>query len=290
MIISLVNFLCQLGPAFQKLWFGDDGKTNVFADIQKESSALGPVFLSQRRISQHLCAPILNPNARLQCSAPLNYETRHLPPELRDFVLRLGNVDWGFLPGKVSMEPLTLYEFNGGNQMPAAQENLLHLPQFRQGSTDELTQAGEFDFEVFSPYGMPSYVAVFARDTNFKIDSETQPLVTRLSIMCTTTQKKSNTILKADVHQLYHITQRNVHPRAEYDRFDFNERQVVLLRAEDIGLLGLNASEFQYEKRAVFRFQGAVDQVARVTALLIFNNRGLRVRGKQLSVERLVRR
>ena len=282
--------LCQLGPEFQDLWFGEDGKTNVFKDIQAESRRLGPVFLSKRRISQHLCAPILNPNARLQCSAPLNYETRHLPPELRDFVLRLGNVDWGFLPGKVSMEPLTLYEFNGGNQMPAAQENLLHLPQFRQGSTTELTEKGEFDFEVFSPYGMPSYIAVFARDTNFKIDSGTQPLVTRLSIMCSTTQKKSNTILDADVHQLYHITQRNVHPRANFNRFEFNERQVVLLRAEDIGLLGLRASEFQYEKRAVFRLQGTVNQVGRVTALLIFNNRGLRVQGKQLSVERLVRR
>ena len=283
--------LCQLGPEFQDLWFGKNGTTTVFDAIRKESRKLGPVFRSQKRISQHLCAPVLNPNARLQCSAPLNYETRHLPPELRDFVLRLEDVDWSFLPGTITMEPLTLYEFNGGNQKPAAEDNLLHLPQFRQGSTivSGLSDDGKFDFDVFSPYGMPSYIAVFARDTNFTINYLTQPLVTQLSIMCNTTMTKSNTILNADVHQLYHITQRNVHPRAEYDRFDFNKRQVILLRAEDIGLLGLHASEYQYEKRARFRFQGSVDQVARVTALLIFNNRGLYVHGKQLSVERLVR-
>ena len=281
--------LCQMGSEFQALWFGANGTTSVFDAIKAESRQLGPVFRSQRRISQHLCAPILNPNARLHCSAPLNYETRHLPPELRDFVIRLGDVDWSFLPGKVTMEPLTLYEFNGGNQKPATQDNLLHLPQFRQGSTTELTAAGAFDFEVFSPYGMPSYIAVFARDKDFSVQYKTQPLVKRLSIMCNTTMKKSNTILNADVHQLYHITQRNVHPRSHYTRDDFNDRQVVLLRAEDIGLLGLDPSEYQYEKRAVFRFQGTVDQVGRVTALLIFNNRGLYVHGKQLSVERLVR-
>ena len=281
--------LCQMGPDFQDLWFGEDGTTTVFDAIKAESRLLGPVFRSRKRISQHLCAPILNPNARLQCSAPLNYETRHLPPELRDFVIRLQNVDWSFLPGKVEMEPLTLYEFNGGNQTPAVQDNLLHLPQFRQGSTLAITDDGKFDFEVFSPYGMPSYLAVFVRDTDFRINYKTQPIVTQLSIMCNTTMKKSNTVLNADVHQLYHITQRNVHPRAEYDRFDFNKRQVILLRAEDIGLVGLKPSEYQYEKRAVFRFQGSVDQIGEVTALLIYNNRGLYVHGKQLSVERLVR-
>ena len=282
--------ICQLGPEFQELWFGSDGYSTFFDEIREESRVLGPVFRSQQRISQHLCAPILNPNARLQCSAPLNYETRHLPPEIRDFVIRLEDVDWSFLPGTISMEPLTLYEFNGGNQAPAARDSLLHLPQFREASTTELTDDGKFDFEVFSPYGMPSYIAIFARDTDFTKNYETQPLVTQLSIMCNTTMKKSNTILNADVHQLYHITQRNVHPRAEFDRFAFNKRQVILLRAEDIGLLGLHASEYQYEKRAQFRFQGSVDQGARVTALLIFNNRGLHVHGKQLSVERLVRR
>ena len=68
----------------------------------------------------------------------------------------------------------------------------------------------------------------------------------------------------------------------------FNKRQVVLLRAEDIGLMGLdNEHEYQKEKRATFRFHGTIDQTCRVTAILIYNNRGLRVFGKQLSVVRL---
>ena len=103
--------------------------------------------------------------------------------------------------------------------------------------------------------------------------------------MCNTTQKRSNTILNAGVHQLYHITQRNVHSRAEYDRDAFNKRQVVLMSAEDIGLMGLE--DYQKEKRAVFRFQGTVDQQARVTALMIYTNRGLYIHGRQLSVVRL---
>ena len=42
------------------------------------------MWRSQKRISQHLCAPVLNPNSRIGCVAPLNFETMHLPPELRD--------------------------------------------------------------------------------------------------------------------------------------------------------------------------------------------------------------
>ena len=99
--------------------------------------------------------------------------------------------------------------------------------------------------------------------------------------------KKSNTILDADVHQLYHITQRNVNQRARYNRFTFNKRQVILMSAEDVGLMGLERYEYQSEKRAVFRFRGLVDQLCRITILLIYNNRGLYVDGKQFGVVRL---
>jgi hypothetical protein len=146
---------------------------------------------------------------------------------------------------------------------------------------------GKFDFEMFSPFGMPSFIALFCRDQDRSRDYMDQPIVKQLSIMCTTTQKKSNTILEADVHQLYHITQRNVNQRARYNRETFNSRQVVLLSAEDIGLMGLTAAEYQLEKRARFQFHGTVDQVGRVTAVLIFNNRGLYVEGKHMSVVRL---
>ena len=114
---------------------------------------------------------------------------------------------------------------------------------------------------------MPSYVALYARDTDRSRDHMTQPLIRQLSIMCNTTMKKSNTILNANVHQLYHITQRNVNNRARYNRHTFNKRQVVLLSAEDIGLMGLKMTEYQMEKRALFRFYGTVDQVSRLHAI-----------------------
>ena len=279
--------ICQLGPKFQELWFGSVPATpvSVFDAIRTESREVGPVFRSQRRISQHLCAPVLNPNARIGCSAPLNYETPHLPPELRDFELIFRNVDWNFLPGVKSLEPIMLYEFNGGTQKVATEDNLLHLPQFKETSTTSISELGEFDFTSYSPYGMPSYFAIFARDIDFSKDYERQPLIKKLSIMCQTTQKRSDTILDASVHQLFHIPQRNTHVRAEYDRAAFNHRQVILLTAEDIGMMGLD--EYQIEKRTVFRFEGSVDSHSRVTVLMIYNNRGLYIEGKQLSVVRL---
>ena len=274
--------LVHLGPEYQKRIIEDP-----FADVLAESNEIGPVFQSQKRISQHLCAPILNPNARIGCSSPLNYETMHLPPELRDFRLELRDVNFSFLPGASKLENLVLYEFNGGNQQVAAEQALLHLPQFREFKTTAVAADGSFDFEMFSPYGMPSHLAIFARDTDMSKDHLVQPLIKQLSIMCNTTMKKSNTILNANVHQLYHITQRNVNQRARYNRHTFNNRQVILLSAEDIGLMGLQMQEYQKEKRALFRFHGTVDQMSRVHAILIYNNRGLHVYGKQLHVVRL---
>ena len=283
--------LCHLGKEYQDYFIGDPeqglSRVSIFDQILAESQRLGPVFQSKKRISQHLCAPVLNPNMRIGCTAPLNFETGHLPPELRDFRLELRDVDFSFLPGKVSLEPLMLYEFNGGNQVVAAEDNLLHLPQFREKSVVVREADGTFDFEMFSPLGMPSFIALFCRDQDRSRDYMDHPLIKQLSIMCTTTQKKSNTILEADVHQLYHITQRNVNHRARYNRDTFNKRQVVLLRAEDVGLMGLETYEYQKEKRATFRFSGTVDSVGRLTVVLIFNNRGLYVQGKHMSVVRL---
>jgi hypothetical protein len=274
--------LVSLGPEYQKRLIEDP-----FAALLAESNEVGPVFQSQKRISQHLCAPILNPNARIGCTSPLNYETMHLPPELRDFRLELRDVNFSFLPGASKLENLVLYEFNGGNQQVAAEQALLHLPQFREYTTTAVAEDGSFDFEMFSPYGMPSHLAIFARETDMSKDFLVQPLIKQLSIMCNTTQKKSNTILDANVHQLYHITQRNVNQRARYNRHTFNSRQVILLSAEDIGLMGLEMTEYQKEKRVRFRFHGTVDQISRVHAILIYNNRGLHVYGKQLRVVRL---
>ena len=296
--------LCYLGRKAQETWFGDPDDTHVtrqvapgqarqflktevvtiFDSLLKESNELGPVFQSKKRISQHLCAPIVNPNMRIGCTAPLNFETGHLPPELRDFRLELRDVDFSFLPGKVNIEPLVLYEFNGGNQTPAAHDNLLHLPQFREGKT-YVDTSGNFSLEMFSPYGMPSYIAVFCRDVDRSRDYMTQPIIKQLTIMCTTTQKKSNTILEANVHQLYHITQRNVNQRSRYNRQTFNKRQVILISAEDVGMMGLES--YQMEKRAKLQFSGTSDQLGQVNVLLIFNNRGLYIQGKHMSIVRL---
>ena len=51
--------------------------------------------------------------------------------------------------------------------------------------------------------------------------------------------------------------------------------------------MGLQIGEYQKEKRAVFRFSGIVNELCRITVLLIYNNRGLYVEGKQLGVVRL---
>ena len=209
------------------------------------------------------------------------------PPELRDFRLELRDVDFSFLPGKVSLEPLMLYEFNGGNQVVAAEDNLLHLPQFREKSVVVREADATFDFEMFSPLGMPSFIALFCRDQDRSRDYMDHPLIKQLSIMCTTTQKKSNTILEADVHQLYHITQRNVNHRARYNRDTFNKRQVVSFARRTSGSWGWKLTSTRRRSGRSSDSACTVDSVGRLTVVLIFNNRGLYVQGKHMSVVRL---
>ncbi len=49
----------------------------INATIRADSERLGAVFQSQ-----HVCAPVLNPNLRIGSTAPLNHDTRHLPPTI----------------------------------------------------------------------------------------------------------------------------------------------------------------------------------------------------------------
>ena len=210
----------------------------------------------------------------------------HLPPELRDFRIELRDRDFSFLPGsteKTTLESLVIYEFNGGTQDSGTHDSLLYMPHFRSFSTTTTGQA--FDLEVFSPYGNPSYIALFARSKVRPNEYVKQPLIKTLSIRSGTTMKKSNTILDAREHELFHLTQRNVHPRAEYNRNTNKTRQVVLLCAEDIGDMGI--AEDQVEKRANFVFSGTLDVPAKVTALFIYNNRGLRIKNRELGVVRV---
>ena len=108
-----------------------------FASVISDSLKTGVVHRSQLRVSQHLCAPLINPNRRIGCSAPLNYDSLHLPPELRDFRIELRDVNFDFLPNasNATLEPLTLYEFNGGNQLAGTEPSLLYLPHFRLFNT-----------------------------------------------------------------------------------------------------------------------------------------------------------
>ena len=257
-----------------------------FAQMVADSMVRGVVHRSRLRVSQHLCAPLINPNRRIGCSAPLNYDSMHLPPELRDFRIELRDRDFSFLPGSTetaTLESLVLYEFNGGVQDSGVQDSMIYMPHFRSFSTTTNTQA--FELEVFSPYGNPSYIALFARSKVRPNEFAKQPLIKTLSIHSSTTMKKSNTILEAREHELFHLTQRNVHPRAEYNRTTNQNRQVVLLCAEDIGDMGI--AEYQVQKRARFLFSGLVDVPAKITALFIYNNRGISIKNREIGVVRV---
>ena len=274
--------LYQAPFEFQDLYWNDAPFSQRIAD----SEVQGVVHRSRLRVSQHLCAPLLNPNRRIGCSAPLNYDSMHLPPELRDFRIVLHDMDFSFLPGSTetaTLEPLVLYEFNGGTQDPGVKDSLLYMPHFRTFSTTTVDQT--FELEVFSPYGNPSYLALFARSKVRPTEYVKQPLIKTLSISSGTTMKKSNTILEAREHELFHLTQRNVHPRAEYNRHTNQKRQVVLLCAEDIGDMGI--AKYQKEKRANFVFRGTLDVPAKVTALFIYNNRGLSIHSREIGVVRV---
>ena len=214
---------------------------------------------------------------------PLNHDSRHLPPEMRDFQLRFDSVDWsrlGAAADKVTLNELTLFEFDGGNQRQAAETNILYLPQFQEFYRSVTTN--EFSIDCFSSLGSPSFYCIFARSES--TDILQQPQIKTLSIYNDTTKKKSDTITEATVSQLYHLTQRNVHPFAEYDRVAFNRRQTILLASEDVGLMGLKREQYQKQKRVHYILSGTLDQPGRVYILFVYNNRGLHVNGHRLNV------
>ena len=276
--VGLVMEMTLLGKDWSEA-FGTTPETSAFKELLTASNARGAVFQSIKRISQHVCAPVLNPNLRIGSTAPLNYNTRHLPPEMRDFRLQLQDIDWGRLrTDRVTINELTLYEFKDGNQAVGAEQNIMYLPQFRENK--QAVTTGAFDITVFSELGCPSYFCFFLRSA--ATDILQQPLIKELSIRCETTKKKSNTISNASVGQLYHLTQRNVHPAAEYDRAAFNRRQTILLSAEDVGLMGI--TKYQAAKRVRYNFTGTCDRPGNLYVVFAYNNRGLHIDGRRLHV------
>ena len=262
-------------------WYKSHVRDDPYAVIRADSNSRGAVFQSIKRISQHVCAPVLNPNLRIGATAPLNHDSRHLPPEMRDFRLQLQDIDWGRLQAdRVSINDLTLYEFKDGIQKVGAQQNIMYLPQFREFK--RAVQGGAFEITIFSELGCPSFFTFFCRSAT--TDILQQPLIKTLSIACVTTKKKSNTVTDMSIGQLYHLTQRNVHAAADYGRAAFNRRQTVLLSAEDVGLLGLKAHEYQKAKRVEYTFSGTCDRPGNLYIVLVYNNRGLHVDGRRLQV------
>ena len=240
------------------------------------------MYRADVKISQHLCSPVLNPDMRLSCIAPLNHASRHLPPELRDFQLVMHDIDFSFL--KTTATPvlgdIVLSEFNGGIQTVAAQQSLLYLPNFIE-FTSKVQADLSFSVDCMTGKGVPGFMCVFCRDSDnmFK-----QPVIKRLSLQNRTTMKKSDSIFDTDVHELFHMTQRNVHPRSEYNSTAFNERQTILLTTEDIGIMGLASEHYQRQKRVQIRVNGLCTNEGTVTVIFIYNNRGMFIRGRQQSV------
>ena len=267
-----------------KAWAARYFDADPYAAVLAQAGVQGPVFRSIKRISQHLCAPGCNPDPRIGAIAPFHFGSRHLPPELRDFSIVLHEADWSRLRAReVTVRDLHLYQFDVGIQKQGTEANLLYLPQCRLYESPIAGNA--FDLECYSHMGAPAYFCVFCRSSS--TDLLEQPRVRTLSIQCVTTSKKSNVITELSAGQLYHLTQRNVHDLAEYDRFAYDTRQTILLSTEDIGLVGLETNEYQKEKRVTYRFSGTLTEPGVLNVMLIYNNRGLFIEGRRLRVVNL---
>ena len=154
-----------------------------------------------------------------------------------------------------------------------------------------------FDVNPYSAMGMPSYFCFFVRHSSRDRGQDyslAQPMIENLRITCNTTKRKSDVVCKTfrepkglGKHQLFHITQRNVHPFADFASGAYNRRQTILLSAEDVGLMGLSRDEYQKVKRVNFRIEGSVNRNGTLSVLLIYNNRGLSIDGAQISVVRI---
>ena len=135
--------------------------------------------------------------------------------------------------------------------------------------------------------GPPAFWAIYSRRRDSP-NHEQQPIIDNLSLSCITTGKKSDTIQNTGAAELYFITQRNVHNLSGYEATRFNKRQVILMRSEDVGTMGISPRLFQREKRVRFRVQGSLNlQTGDVYIVLVYTNRGLQIVGKEISLQYL---
>jgi hypothetical protein len=75
-----------------------------------------------------------------------------------------------------------------------------------------------------------------------------------------------------------------VHPAAQYDKHRFRRRQTILLKTEDIGLLGLDHNQYQSAKRVKYSFSGTIDDPGQLYIIMVYNNRGLHIDGRRLQL------
>jgi hypothetical protein len=212
---------------------------------------------------------------------------------MRDFTITLRDLDWSAISdmADVTVKHLIFSEFNGGNQQPAAVPSLLSVPEFRISTQVLPIGSRAFDIELFTPQGPPAFWAIYARETARLTRQGDQPRIEELTMSCLTTGKKSDTINETSENELYFMTQRNTHPRANYDPSRFASHQTILLRSEDVGTMGLSPYMYQREKRTRYRVFGTLNQMVNspvsrtVFVVLVYNNRGLQIQGKEISLQ-----
>ena len=59
------------------------------------------------------------------------------------------------------------------------------------------------------------------------------------------------------------------------------------MRSEDVGTMGISPRLFQREKRTRFRTLSLQSATTEVYVVLVYNNRGLQIMGKEISVQYL---
>ena len=276
--------------------FSRPDEDSVMSRTLAASLDTGRIYAPRFVVTQPLTAPIISPDFRNGCIEPLDQMTAFLPPELRDFGLQLGGMDWRHVSDRnfqVNVKRLIFSEFNGGNQQVAALPSLLSVPEFREHKVyltgpGRIVQSAPFDTEIFSPMGPPCFWCIFAR-ADESPNYGRQPVVDNLAITCMTTGKKSDTVQGAGQAELFFMTRRNCHKNANYTDDAFKQRQVILLRSEDVGTMGISPRLFQREKRVRYRIQGTVHwaEDSTVHVILAYTNRGLQISGKEISVQYL---
>ena len=269
---------------------------SVLQTTERMSLGTGNIYAPRFIVTQPLTAPVLSPDFRNDCIEPLDQMTAFLPPELRDFNLMLTDMDWRHVsdkPNEVRVKRLIFSEFNGGNQQVASIPSLLSVPEFRHYKVyikgpGRAGPTSDFDTEIFTPMGPPCFWCIFARQ-NDSPNYGTQPMVDNLTFTCMTTGKKSDTVQGVTKAELFFMTRRNCHKHANYTDSRYKRRQVILLRSEDVGTMGVHPGLYQREKRTRYRIQGTSNwsQDNTVHIILVYNNRGLQITGKEISVQYL---